>query len=130
MQKTIVVLNADPDERPELCRLLERSHYLAVPLETLTELASCLTDTRCNALLLDLGRLPVDNRFICTLGKEHPALCLICISIRNFHPELEEASRMHITACLGKPVNEDVLLFWLRSLCGADPRSRASPSAG
>jgi len=130
MQKTIMVVNANPDECRDLCRLLEGSHYLAVPLVTLSELMNRLTEAGCNAVILDLDSLPVDNRFICRLGKEHPALCLIGISSRHFHPELEEAMRAHISACLSKPVNEDELLFWLKSLCGRDSRPRASPSAG
>ena len=107
MPKTIMVVNASSDESRELCRILECSHYLAVPLETLSELAKRLTETRSNALILDLDSLPVDNRLICKLSKEHPELCLIGISSRNFHPELEEAMRTHISACLSKPVNED-----------------------
>jgi DNA-binding NtrC family response regulator len=130
MQKTIMVLNADPDERRELCRLLERRHYLAVALETLSELMSRLAETRCDALILDLDSLPVDNRFVRLLSRENPELCIIGISSRHFHPELEEAMRAHISACLSKPVNEDELIFWLKSLCGGDSSPRASPSAG
>jgi DNA-binding NtrC family response regulator len=113
-----------------LCRLLERSHYLTIPLETLSELANRLTETHSNALILDLDSLPVDNRFIGRLNREHPALCLIGISSRHFHPELEEAMRAHISACLSKPVNEDELLYWLKNLCVAEPSPRASPCAG
>lgn len=130
MQKTIVVLNANPDERRELCRLLECGHYLAAPMEAFSDLQRYLTETRCDALVLDLDSLPVDNRFVRTLSREHPELCIIGISSRHFHPELEEAMRTHISACLSKPVNEEELLYWLKNLCVVEPRPRASPSAG
>jgi DNA-binding NtrC family response regulator len=130
MQKTIVVINANPDERRELCRLLERNHYVAAPMGALSELVKPLMEKRCDGLILDIDTLPVDNRFIGNLSRENPELCIIGISSRNFHPELEEAMRAHISACLSKPVNEDELIYWLKSLCGAEPRSRASPSAG
>lgn len=127
MKKTIAVVNANPDERGELCRLLERSHYRADPIEALSELTRRLAEVRCDALILDLDTPAVDNRFIRTLTRENPDLCIIGTSSRHFHPELEEAMRAHISACLSKPVSEEELVYWLKSLCGTEPHPRASP---
>jgi CheY-like chemotaxis protein len=129
MRKTIVVVNANPDECREWCRLLEHNRYLVAPLESLSKLPIRLSETRSDALILDLDSLPVDNRLIRTLSRENPDVCIIAVSSRNFHPELEEAMRAYISACLSKPVNEDELLYWLKSLCGGEPKPRASPSA-
>lgn len=130
MQRTILVVNANSDERLEWCRILERNRYLSTPMESLSKLPMQLLEARHDALILDLDSLPVDNRFIRNLSKENPELCIIAISSRNFHPELEEAMRAHISACLSKPINEDELLYWLKSLCGEVSRARASPREG
>jgi DNA-binding NtrC family response regulator len=129
MQKTIVVVNANPDECREWCELLGHHHYLVAPIESLSRLPMHLSEARTDALVLDLDSLRVDNRFIGNLARENPALRIIAISSRNFHPELEEAMRAHISACLSKPLNDDELIYWLKSLCGEEPRARGSPSA-
>jgi DNA-binding NtrC family response regulator len=130
MTKTVAVVNANPEERRDLCRVLECGHYLTAAMGALSDLRKRLTEGRFEALILDLDSLPVDNRFIQKIRKEHPELCIIFISSRHFHPELEESMRVHISACLSKPLNEEELLYWLKNLCVAEPRPRASPSAG
>ncbi|MCU0574616.1 MAG: response regulator [Syntrophobacteraceae bacterium] len=126
-EKTIAVVAADLQEQQELCRVLERNHYRTTRSETTSGLVSHIRESLCDALILDLDSVPVDNRFIRKLSRENPELCIIGISSRTFHPELEEAMRAHISACLSKPVDEDELLFWLKSISAGEPRSRASP---
>ena len=126
-QKIIAVVDADPAEQQELCSILERNHYRATRFETTPGLVSHIRESSCDALILDLDGTSVDNRFIRSLSRENPQLCIIGISSRTFHPELEEAMRAHISACLSKPVDEDELLFWLKSISTGEPRSRASP---
>ena len=127
MQGMVVVVDANLDERQELCRLLEQSRYQTSPMQSLAELLNHLRASACHAVILDLDSLPVDNRFIRNLCKENPDLCVIGISGRSFHPELEEAIRTHISACLSKPVNVEELTYWLKSICSGEPSSRASP---
>jgi DNA-binding NtrC family response regulator len=129
MTEMIVVAHANSDERRELCQVLEESHYLTTPMGSLTGLLKQLRMSSCHAVILDLDSLPVDNRFIRELCKEGPELCVIAISSRTFHPNLEEAMRSHISACLSKPVNMDELFYWLKSICGGKPSSRASPQS-
>lgn len=127
MPKMIMVVDANLEESQELCSMLERNHYSATALHSLLELAEKVRVSLCQAVILDLDSLPVDNRFIRGLCKENSELCLIGISSRTFHPELEEAMRAYISACLGKPVNEDELIYWLKSACAGEASSRASP---
>jgi DNA-binding NtrC family response regulator len=129
MHGMIVVVDANLDERQELCRLLEQSRYQTASMQSLAELLNHLQESSCHAVILDLDSLPVDNRFIRNLCKENPYLCVIGISGRPFHPELEEAIRTHISACLSKPVNVEELIYWLKSICGGEPSSRASPES-
>lgn len=127
MHQTIAVVDASPEEGRALCTVLESHHYSAMPLDSLDELARAVQENTCHAVILDLDSLPVDNRFVRKICKEKPELCVIGVSSRTFHPELEESMRTHISACLSKPVDEDELLYWLKSICGGDARARASP---
>jgi CheY-like chemotaxis protein len=68
-------------------------------------------------LILDLDSLPVDNRFIRDLRKQNPDVPIIALSSRTFHPELQEALSLYISACLAKPVNPDELIYWVKSIC-------------
>jgi DNA-binding NtrC family response regulator len=128
MHEPIMVVGAGLDEGRKLCAVLEHHRYSATLLRSLDELASAVLKSPCRSVILDLDSLPLDNRFFRDLCKNTPGLCVIGISSMTFHPELEEAMRTHISACLSKPVDPDELIFWLKSICGADPRSRASPS--
>jgi DNA-binding NtrC family response regulator len=127
MGRSIIVVDADPEEPHGLRRILERNHYETAHLQKLPDLLEHIRRNPCHALILNLDSLPIDNRFIRNLSRDNPEVCIIGISSRTFHPELEEAMRAHISACLSKPVDEDELLFWLKSLCSGELRLRASP---
>lgn len=127
MHEAVIVVHAGPKEGGELCAILDRHEYRAIELRSLDELAMKVRCSPCHAVILDLDSLPVDNRFIRNLCKNNPDLCVIGTSSRTFHPELEESMRTHISACLSKPVDEDELIYWLKSICEGGPRSRASP---
>ena len=106
MHGMILVVDANLDERQELCRLFEQSRYQTASMQSLAELLKHLQESSCHAVILDLDSLPVDNRFIRDLCKENPYLCVIGISGRPFHPELEEAIR---TAGLARLFKQDIL---------------------
>ena len=127
MPKMIMVVDGNLKESQELCWMLEHNHYRTTSVHSLTGLPEQVKGSICHAVILDLDSLPVDNRFIRNLCRENPELCVIGISSRTFHPELEEAMRAHISACLSKPVNEDELVYWLKSTCAGEASSRASP---
>jgi DNA-binding NtrC family response regulator len=127
MHKSIVVVAADPMECRELCTVLELNEYRTAALHSLPEAAGAIQARECHAVILDLDSLPVDNRFIRELCRNHQKLCVIGVSSRTFHPELEEALRSHISACLSKPVNIEELIYWLRSVCGKEPNEQVAP---
>jgi DNA-binding response OmpR family regulator len=64
MHGMILVVDANLEERLELCRLLEQSRYQTSPMQSLAELLNHLRESACHAVILDLDSLPVDNRFI------------------------------------------------------------------
>ncbi len=123
----IAVVGTSSEECLSLCDILEHDCYRAIPLHSLTELMETVRGGPCHAIILDLDSLPVDNSFVKTLRKLAPTVCIIAISSRTFHPELEEALRTNISACLSKPVQEDELIYWLKSICDDGRSARASP---
>lgn len=127
MHESKIGVHAGPEESRKLCAMLDRHHYRAIPFHTLDELTPAVRKEFCHAVILDLDSLSVDNRFIRKLCKENPGLRVIGTSGRRFHPELEESMRTFISACLSKPVDEDELIYWLKSISGGEPGSRASP---
>jgi DNA-binding NtrC family response regulator len=116
MKKKIQVLNANADECLSLCALLNKHHFLTIPADSIPELEINLKDGSCIAVILDLDTIPVSNRNLKELSIKHPSVFFLCISAKRFHPELQDAIRHHIYACLNKPVDPDELLYWLRSM--------------
>jgi DNA-binding NtrC family response regulator len=119
MQKPIVITNADEEQCQELCAILEREHFSTTALHSRVSLEKENQRVEPQMAILDLDTLSVDNRLFKDLKRKNPALCIICLSSRPFHPELEEAMSKYIHACLSKPVDEEELVIWVRSSCEA-----------
>jgi len=117
MQERVVVVDANDEQRQELCIVLEREHFPTTPLHSLVNLETNLQEGKCRVAILDLDSLPVDNRLFRNLKRTNPGVCLIGLSSRPFHPELEEAMSKYIHACLAKPVDEEELVYWVKSVC-------------
>jgi DNA-binding NtrC family response regulator len=117
MQEPIVVVDADEKQRQEMCTVLEREDYRTVALHSLATLDQEIQEGTRQIVILDLDTIPVDNRFFRGLRRQNPGVCIIGLSSRPFHPELKEAMSSHIYACLGKPVDEEELVYWIKSLC-------------
>jgi DNA-binding NtrC family response regulator len=71
-------------------------------------------------VILDLDDPVVDNRVIRNAKRTRPAMQIIGISKRPFHPELKEAISKHIYACLCEPVDPEELVYLVKSIfCNA-----------
>ncbi len=115
MQDPILVVSANEQHCLELCAALEGENYPIRLLDSLEHLAGGIKGCDCRLAILDLDSLPVDNRLIRKLKRKNPSLRIIGFSSRSFHPELQEAMSSHIYACLGTPVDEEELVFWVKS---------------
>jgi CheY-like chemotaxis protein len=85
-------------------------------MHSLPELQEYLTESDCRVILIDLDTIAIDNRTLVQMKRQHPEIDIIAKSELPFHPELEEALRSHILACLTKPLDPDELVFWLKSI--------------
>jgi DNA-binding NtrC family response regulator len=115
MQDPILVISADEQHCLELCATLEGEDYPIRRVDSLEQLTGRVKGCDCRLAILDLDSLPVDDRLIRKLKRENPSLRIIGFSSRSFHPELQEAMSSHIYACVGTPVDEEELVFWVKS---------------
>jgi len=116
MEKEIVVLDANEKQCQNLCAMLEERHYPATPMYSLLNVESYIREGACRALILDLDSVSVDNVVLRELKRKSPGVYIVGLSKRQFHPELKEGMSTHIYACLGKPVDPDELVYWLKSI--------------
>jgi len=126
MYELIMVVAAHGEECGSISAILEPNHYPTVHTHALFDLHKNIRARCCRAVILDMDSLPVDNRCIRDVRKGNPDVAIIVLSSRTFHPELQEALSLHISACLAKPVNPDELLYWVRSIFHDQPNIESS----
>lgn len=116
MKNLVVVLDTDKKQRDSLCTLLTDNNYEATPMSMLSELEQQLEQNDCQAAIVNLDNISVTNKDFRFFNQKKPAMSIIALSERQFHPELEESLREYISVCLAKPIDSDELLFWLKGI--------------
>lgn len=129
MEKGVVVLDSNEEQCKELCAILEERHYRATPMYSLRNLERYIQEGACRAVILDLDSVSVDNVVLRELKRKSPGVKIVGLSTRQFHPELKEAMSRHIYACLGKPVDPDELVYWLKTIYENDANPRRLPQS-
>ena len=116
MEKGIVVLDANKKQCQGICSFLHELNYRATPMYSVKDMSEFIQGNHCGLLILDLDTIEVDKTLFRKLKRNKPSLSIVGLSSRSFHPELEEAMSSHIYACLSKPLDEEELIFWVKSL--------------
>ena len=116
MEKGIVVLDANKKQCQGICSFLDDLDYRATPMHSVENLSEFIQNGNFGLLILDLDTIEVDKTLFRKLKRTKPSLSILGLSSRSFHPELEEAMSSHIYACLSKPLDEEELLYWVKSL--------------
>lgn len=129
MSSAILVLDHDEISRQALCRWLREEHYEVVTPADVEHLEAELNRVEGAVLLLDLDSVPLPSSSIRLLRRRYPQLPIMVLSSRSFHPELASVMQSDIYACLRKPLDQEELLYWLRTLCKGGFSSRDSPAA-
>ena len=109
-------MNADPEERAGIFRLLQEAGCIAQTVGSPAELKNRLSEKGCVAVIMDIDSVAVDNRTIRDLASAFPTIPFLCISKERFHPQLRDSIRNHIYACLTKPIDPDELSYWLKCI--------------
>jgi DNA-binding NtrC family response regulator len=116
MDKRILVIDANEEQGRLLCKLLDARQYPALPLNSIENLEESIQKTGCLAVFWDIDTVPMDNRTVRNLTIKFPGVYFFGLSARPFHPELQDAICYHIYACINRPVDQDELFYWLRSI--------------
>ena len=116
MEKSILVIDANKKQCRELCGMLESGRFKAMPLSSSASLQERIEETECQAIFWDIDTVKADNRIIRDLTIKFPGVYFFCLSKHPFHPELQDAIRYRIYACINRPIDLDELFFWLRSI--------------
>ena len=124
MKKEVAVLDRDQKQCENLCALLSDHRYKVSSLGSLVDLDRYLEESECRAVVLDLDTMAIDNRLLRNFKRKNPLVHIIAFSERQYHPELEEALRDYIFACLAKPFDPDELFYLLESIFKNDEETR------
>ena len=116
MKNEVVVLDASKTQSENVCKILETHNYKAASMHSLPDFDGYIRDSLCRALILNLDNISVTNKILKQLKEKNPLLNIIAVSERQFHPELEESLREYISACLERPIDEDELMYWLKTV--------------
>jgi DNA-binding NtrC family response regulator len=120
----VVVIDADRERCRQICDLLTRQSYRASPLYSLDNLEEHLGRHSSKVVILDLDTVPADNQFFRTFKRKNQDVQVLVASSLSYHPGLEEAIGSHIYACLAKPLDQEELLYWLRSISESLPNPK------
>jgi DNA-binding response OmpR family regulator len=123
-EKSVIIVCPNENDSKALCSILEDSDYRPFSVSSLLEAAAILKTRHHIALIMDLDLNPPDNRLLRELRHEQPSLCLIGLSSRSFHPELEEALSRYIDACFVKSAGYEELLYWLKAVSSGSQYSK------
>jgi DNA-binding NtrC family response regulator len=115
-QKTILIMNADPEESAGISFLLQDADFKTQSVAAPAELKHKMKEASFMAVIIDLDSVAVDNRTIRDFASAFPTIPFLCLSKERFHPELKDSIRDHIYACLTKPIDPDELNYWLKCI--------------
>jgi len=124
VERAVIVVDPYKNHSGVLCSVLENEDYETLSVGSLSDARANLETKNYRAVIIDLDRALLDNRLLKEIRHRHPSICLVGLSSRSFHPELEEALTRYIDACFVKSAEYDDLLYWLRAVF--DPSTHKS----
>lgn len=116
LNKTIVIIEPDTDERCVLCEVLRNEGFETIEQRSLGHLMAFLDISSPLAAILDIDMVEIDNRKVRELTTSYPEVIFLGLSTRRFHPKLKDAICYHMYACLRKPVEPDEIIYFISSI--------------
>lgn len=115
MGQCIILL--DPGaEQPELAATLEATGFRVSMCRSTSDLERLTRRKGGGVLILDLDDPLFNNRTLGAMKGKYPALQIIGLSSRPFHPELKEAMSSYLYACISKPVDVEELTYLVKAI--------------
>jgi DNA-binding NtrC family response regulator len=120
MGSKLIIVGAKTHLDSAIRSTLEDGGFEIETCESIEDATKKFDPTWSNVMLLDLDEKEITNRRIRDFKRNHKGMQIVGFSSRNYHPELMDSLREDICACLGKPLSEEELLFWLNSITEID----------
>lgn len=127
MNQTTILFDASTERWPELTAALEAEGFLVLRCRSISELENLGPGKDRGAIILDLDNALLNNRVLREVKRRRPAMQLLGISNRPFHPELKDAIANYIYACLREPVDLDELIYLVKSTFSTATSSEDGP---
>ncbi len=127
MNRTIILFDTGSELWTELTATLKAHGFQVLRCRSISDLEALGQGKDKGAVILDLDNALLNNRVIREVKRKHPAMQLLGISSRPFHPDLKDAISNYFYACLRKPVDLDELIYLLKSTFCAATSSEDSP---
>jgi DNA-binding NtrC family response regulator len=112
----VVMVENGTKQPPELMDVLGASGMEVLRCAYMRDLEKLCQEGHFGVLILDLDNSLFTNRVLREIARKCPCLKIIGISGRFFHPELEEAMRSYLYACISKPVDMEELIYLVKSI--------------
>jgi DNA-binding NtrC family response regulator len=113
--QSIILL--DPGtELPEMAATLEATGFRVSMCRSTSDLERLIRRKSGGVVILDLDNPLFNNRTLGGMKRKHPALQMIGVSSRPFHPELKEAMSSYLYACISKPVDVEELTYLVKAI--------------
>jgi DNA-binding NtrC family response regulator len=123
----VLFVSTDGQEVERMQAMLADAGYRGETLADVAHLPDRLSRGAPLAVILDLDSLTLDNPTMRRLSQRFPDVCYFCSSRASYHPELQEAIRLHFFACLPRPLDPEELAYWLRCAGEHAGGTRAPP---
>ncbi|MBW1773162.1 MAG: response regulator [Deltaproteobacteria bacterium] len=111
----IIIIDSDKEQCRKLREILGAHHYPADIFPSLLDMEEVIEEKDPRVVILNLDTVPIDNRKIKDIKQRNRSINIIVFSGKSFHPELKEALRDHIYACLKQPLDYDELIYWVNT---------------
>jgi DNA-binding NtrC family response regulator len=112
----VVIVENDTKQLSELTTSLAAKGIEVLQCSSISDLERLIQENHIGVAVLDLDNGRVTNRVLREITRKCPSLKIIAVSGRSFHPELEEAMRSYLYACMSKPVDVENLMYLVESI--------------
>ncbi len=116
MSQPVILVETIEEQPPELVTSLEANGFQVLPCCSISDMEKLSQESDLGVVILDLDDPYISNRVLRDVKKKRPALQIIGVSSRPFHPELKEAIANYMYACLCKPVDPEELIYLVKSI--------------
>jgi len=116
VKPSVIFVATGNDQLPELTTAFAENGIRVLRCSSIPDAERLCRENDRAVVVLDLDKVPVTNRALKELSAKCPSVPIIGVADRRFHPELKEAMRSYLYACMCKPVDVEELMYLVKSI--------------